>query len=246
MKKLLNIQKYLFNITLFTEALPFIFLLLFSNRIKDKGKREFFLYAALTALSVICLFLFRYVYPDRTIYFTIGRIHPVIEFSIIAWIFSLFFQNKIIKKIVAFAPIPFFLICLIDYLSAKTLSIAYVPLLTECLFFISLFIYFFFEKMKQDINEPLFNTFIFWIAVAFLINFSGNFLLFVYSETSNKEPDFKTNYTIIYSTVTIIKNILLCIAVTMKENLTKNTSANNNLSINTNPLFFNPDKTSSI
>ncbi|WP_462219895.1 hypothetical protein [Ferruginibacter sp.] len=246
MKKLLNIQKYLFNITLFTEALPFIFLLLFSNRIKDKGKREFFIYAILTALSVTCLFLFRYTYPNKNTYFSIVRIHNVIEFSIVAWIFSLFFHNKIIKKIVAFAPIPFFIICLIDYLSAKTLSIAYVPLLTECLFFIALLIYFFFEKMKLDVNEPLFNTFIFWIAVAFLINFSGNFLLFVYSETSNKEPDFKTNYTIIYSTVTIIKNILLCIAVTMKESVNKNNSSNNSILTIANPLIFTPDKTSSI
>ena len=97
--------------------------------------------------------------------------------------------------------------------------------------------------MKQDINEPLFSTFIFWFAVAFLLNFSGNFLLFVYSETSNKDPDFKTNYTIIYSVVTIIKNILLCIAVTIKEAPRKNIDANNSILANTDPSIFNPTKT---
>ncbi len=94
-----------------------------------------------------------------------------------------------------------------------------MPLMTESLFFIILIIYFFFEKIKHDVNEPLFNKFIFWFAVAFLLNFAGNFLLFVYSETSNKEDDFKTNYTIIYSIVTIVKNILLCIAAIIKEPL---------------------------
>ena len=71
----------------------------------------------------------------------------------------------------------------------------------------------------------MFNKFIFWFSVAFLINFSGNFILFVYSETSNKEVDFKTNYAIIYSFVTIVKNILLCIAVTIKEPIKNNTNS---------------------
>jgi hypothetical protein len=110
------------------------------------------------------------------------------------------------------------------------------------LFFLILIIYFFFEKIKQDANEPLFSTFIFWFSVAFLINFSGNFLLFIYSETSKKEPDFNTNYTIIYSTVTIIKNILLCLAITMKENHSHNSNNGNDFLKNMNPAIFNPTK----
>ncbi len=101
--------------------------------------------------------------------------------------------------------------------------------MTESLFFIILIIYFFYEKIKQDVNEPLFNGFIFWLAVAFLINFAGNFLLFVYSETSNKETDFKTNYTIIYSIVTVVKNILLCIAASIKEPIKDNKVSFNGL-----------------
>ncbi|NOT93120.1 hypothetical protein [Ferruginibacter sp.] len=108
--------------------------------------------------------------------------------------------------------------------------------------FVALTIYFFFEKMKQDANESLFTTFIFWVAVAFLINFSGIFLLFVYSETLNKEPDFKTNYAIIYSTVTIIKNFLLCIAATMKENPNGKKNNGNELLKDMNPAIFNPTK----
>jgi Na+/H+ antiporter NhaD/arsenite permease-like protein len=80
----------------------------------------------------------------------------------------------------------------------------------------------------------------FWFSVAFLINFSGNFLLFVYSETSNKDVDFKINYAIIYSTVTIIKNILLCVAVTMKETIT--TKISNKLQPDIELTIFNPDK----
>ena len=99
--------------------------------------------------------------------------------------------------------------------------------------------------MKQGASEPLFGTFIFWFAVAFLLNFSGNFLLFVYSETSHKEPDFNTNYTIVYSTVTILKNILLCIAVTMKEIPNKTNTNTNDLSSIITPAISTPNKTNS-
>jgi multisubunit Na+/H+ antiporter MnhB subunit len=151
-------------------------------------------------------------------------------------------KNKNVKKAALFSVICFSILCISDYIFSQTPSIAFIPLLTECSFFIVLIIYFFFEKIKQDANEPLFNTFIFWFAVAFLINFSGNFLLFVYSETSIKDIDYKTNYTIIYSTVTILKNILLCIAVTMKESLENRKNNGNDFLKNMNPAIFNPSK----
>jgi len=246
LKKLLNILQYSLYITLFSEVLPFTFLLIFFKRIVTIGKRGFFIYALLTAILALGLVLFRYISPDKTTYFLIGRIHTIIEFSLLTYIFSLYIRNKLVKKFVVILIIPFFILCLIDYTLSKIPSIAYVPLLTECLFFIIFIIYFFFEKIKQDVNEPLFATFIFWFSVAFLLNFSGNFLLFVYSETSNKEADFKTNYAIIYSSVTIVKNILLCIAVLIKESPIKNFGTDDSLLINANPLIFNPDKTRSL
>lgn len=206
---------------------------------------EFFIYAILTAILVSSLFLFRFIYPNKEYYFFFVRLHNLIEFSLIAYIFSLFIRNKVISKTITIAIIPFLILCLVDYISAKEPSLAYVPLLTECLFFIIVIIYFFFEKMKQEVNENLFSTFVFWFAVAFLINFSGNFLLFVYSETSVKDADFKTNYTIIYGTVTIIKNILLCIAVTMKESPNKINNNPNDLSSIITPAISTPNKTNS-
>lgn len=239
---MLDIIQNLPYINLFTEVLPFIFLLIFYKRIKTRDKRIFFIYASLTTLLVLFVIIFRYIYTDKESYFLIARIHTFIEFSLIAYIFSLFIKSNNLKKIAFFSAISFFILCATDYFFSKTPSIAFIPLLTECLFFILLIIYFFFEKLKQDANEPLFNTFIFWFAVAFLINFSGNFLLFVYSETSIKDTDFKTNYIIIYSTVTILKNILLCIAVTMKENPNGKKNNGNELLKDMNPAIFNPTK----
>ena len=246
MKKLLDILNYITYITLFSEVLPFIFFLFFFKRIKYEDRRGVFLFTLITAFLLLLLVIFRYIHPSRAIYFSIVRIHNVIEFSLIGFIYSYFIKSKVVKKIIAVAIILFFILCLYDYISSKVPSLAFIPLLTESLFFILLNIYFFFEKIKQEANESLFNTFMFWFAVAFLINFSGNFLLFVYSETSKKDPDFNTNYTIIYSTVTILKNLLLCLAITMKEYPNKNITTNDTFLPNKIPLMFTPDKTSSI
>jgi hypothetical protein len=72
--------------------------------------------------------------------------------------------------------------------------------------------------MQGTLVEPIYQRAIFWIAVAFIINFSGNFFLFLYSKNSFNDEVFKRQYTIIYTTVTLIKNILLCISIIIKEN----------------------------
>lgn len=241
---MLNILQYLKHINLFFEALPFIFALIFLKRILTESKRFFFIYTFLTTFFILLVALFIYIINNKTAYFLTARFHITIEFSILSYIFSISIKNSIIKKAAIFSIFPFIILCIYDYFASKTPSIAYTPLLVECLFFILLIIYFFFEKLKQDVVEPLFSSFIFWFSVAFLLNFSGNFLLFVYSETSTNDPDFKTNYTIIYSTVTIIKNLLLCFAISMKENPTK-ISNNNTFLNNIDPSIFNPVKTKS-
>jgi hypothetical protein len=72
--------------------------------------------------------------------------------------------------------------------------------------------------MQETVLEPIYQKAIFWISVAFIINSAGNFFLFLYSKNSfNDDPNFKRQYTIIYTTVTVIKNFLLCISILIKE-----------------------------
>lgn len=74
--------------------------------------------------------------------------------------------------------------------------------------------------------NPIYTKAIFWISVAFIINFSGNFFLFLYSKSSYNDEAFKTQYTIIYTSVTIFKNLLLCISIFIKDQNETSTSAN--------------------
>jgi len=72
--------------------------------------------------------------------------------------------------------------------------------------------------MQETVVEPIYQKAIFWISVGFIINFSGNFFLLITSLNSFDNEQFRNTFTIIYSSVTILKNVLLSIAVTIREN----------------------------
>jgi len=78
--------------------------------------------------------------------------------------------------------------------------------------------------MQNSIAEPIYQKAIFWISVAFILNFSGNFFLFIYSNNSYVDDAFKRQYTIIYTSFTVLKNLLLCISIPIKENQTDSAS----------------------
>ena len=76
---------------------------------------------------------------------------------------------------------------------------------------IIILIYYFYEKMNIVSNIPLFNTISFWLCVGLFIYFTGNlfYLLFITS-TKNKVHQYQMQ--MIYSFVTITKNIILAAA----------------------------------
>jgi hypothetical protein len=100
---------------------------------------------------------------------------------------------------------------------SKEPSLAFSPLITEYLVLLLFIVFYFFEVIQETVIEPIYQKTIFWISVAFIINFSGNFFLLLASVNSFQDEAFRNAFTIIYSSVTILKNILLCVAVTIKE-----------------------------
>lgn len=104
-----------------------------------------------------------------------------------------------------------------------------------------------YEKIQYSISSPIYYLPSFWVSVAFLIYFSGNFFLFLFSKSMFKNPDFRAQYTLIYSSVTIMKNIFLCTAIITNSNVVDNdTKANRKIDVDldafnqlTNPLTQN-------
>lgn len=183
-----------------------------------KEKKVFFLYTILIAILVIVGFSLLYLFKSSENYYLVVRVYIVIEYSLLAYFFSLFIRNLAIKRILLFTPVAFLIFCVYDFIIEKTPGLPFLPASVAHILLLCFIIYYFFEVMQDSVVEPIYQRAIFWISVAFIINSSGNFFLFLYSRTSFNDDTFKSQYTIIYTTVTVIKNLLLCISIMIKEN----------------------------
>ena len=183
-----------------------------------KEKKVFFLFTILVALLVVIGFYLLYIAKSSENYYKIARIYTFIEFTILVYFFSLYIRNHYIKKLLLFSPIAFLTFCIYDFFRENEPGIPFIPVSVAHITLLCIIIYYFFEVMQESVVEPIYQRAIFWISVAFIINSSGNFFLFLYSKNSFNDDVFKRQYTIIYTTVTVLKNILLCISILIKEN----------------------------
>ncbi len=184
---------------------------------KTKGKKVFFLYTILIAIFVVTGFSLLYFYHLRESYFLIVRIYLVVEYSLLIYFFSLYIKGKILKKILIFSVFGYSIFSVFSFLNSPKTELPFTTGSVEHMLLLLLVISFFFEIMQETVVEPIYQKAIFWISVAFIINSAGNFFLFLYSKNSFDNEIFRTQFTIIYTTVTVIKNLLLCASILIKE-----------------------------
>lgn len=183
----------------------------------SKEKRVFFIYTFLIAILVIIGFSLLYILDSKESYYLAARFYTILEYTTLAYFFSLYIKRKFVNKLLLFSIGAYFVFCVYSYLKQKTPEMPFIPVSVEHVLLLIFILYYFFETIQNLTTEPVYQKAIFWISVAFIINSAGNFFLFLYSKNSFNDDTFKTQYTIIYSTVTILKNILLCISIPINE-----------------------------
>jgi hypothetical protein len=105
----------------------------------------------------------------------------VVEFGLISLFYS-FFLKDYFKPLLIYLLIPVFLLAaIIDY-KVYGLSSSYnFSSSVECILLIFYSLFFFYYVLKNLIFENLLSTPVFWINTAVLFYFSGNLILFVFS-----------------------------------------------------------------
>lgn len=175
------------------------------------------MYTVVITVLIIAVIITRYIYNSFPSYFVVTRIYNVLEYSILSYLFYLYIKNKVLRHILLYSIIPFIVFSILNFLNATKPGIPFLPLIFEYLILLAFIIYFFFEVIQETVVEPIYHKPIFWISVGFIINFSGNFFVLLSSIKSFDDESFRDVFTVIYSSVTIIKNILLSISLTVKE-----------------------------
>ena len=209
-------EKYIFLetytlLTYLSELLPLIFSFYFFKKIKIKYLKVFFVYTILLAFFSTISLLVLNVGHSRSAYLLIVRIYFAFEYAILVFFFSKISQNKSFQKIILFSIFPFWGYCLYNFFASEHDTFNNYPALVEFAVFILIIIFYFYEKMNVVSRIPLSNSISFWLSVGLFIYFTGNlfFLLFIFS-TSDKE--ILKQMFLIYSGVTITKNLILASA----------------------------------
>ena len=214
MNKLIPILQNLIYTTYLAELLPFSTSLFFLKKINNRGAKVFFFYLFALAFFVSLSAYFKLVQNDRAHQILGNRIFLLVEFTLLSIYYHFHLKYKHKKIVFGIALIIFFAYSGFDYLTAKSSKeFSFIPLVMECLFFALIIVYFFYEKIQFNISTPILNTYEFWVSVAFLLYFAGNFFLFLFSKSMYNNPAFRVQFTIIYNTITILKDILLTVAV---------------------------------
>jgi len=236
LKKLQLILRILLNLNYLSEILPFFFCLLFFKKNNSKEIKVFFVYKTIAVLLLLISLTTHIKYSN-----IILSIFVLQEFILLSIMYSYIIKSLIVKKLLLFFIVIFALYCIYAFsiISLQKSYFDFTPAIVESLFFIVVIIYYFYEIMRFNYATPLFQLPSFWISVAFVIFFSGTFFLLLYSKTMFNEPGFDVQYIVISCTLTIVKNILLSVAIFVNKNLVTYKD-NNTLPSNLNLDTFQP------
>lgn len=211
--------KLLLNITLLSEVLPLIFCIFYIKKINTKSLKVFFVYTFIQSVfSFWCIYAF-YFLDSYGIYMLLLRAHLIIEYIIVGLFFFLIVKNKTIKSSLFFSIIPFLCYNFYDYFNNGSGLFGTLPTLIEFIVFIFIIIVYFFEKMNTTLDAFSQYSIHFWICVGLFVYFTGNFFYILLVENSkHSDQSIKNQLNVIYSSVTIVKNIILGLAFLNKEN----------------------------
>lgn len=225
--------------------MPFLLCVIFLKKILNTQEgKAFFFYSLVYGIFIILLLFFRYYLVSGIKTASIlKRVVLIFELPLLCYYFYTVLVNRKVKYFFVFAVIFFTIFSFYDYYMSTERQNNFFPLAIECLFFILIIIYYFYEKIQYSLLTPIYLSMNFWVSTGLLLYFSGNFFLFLYSKTAEKNDTFKLQFNLVYDVFTITKNILLCIAVLI-NNHTVSVLSKKNLSADANDIFdtFSPIK----
>lgn len=143
----------------------------------------------------------------------------IVEYSFFCYFIYLIIGKSFIKKIVPLLWVGFIAFELIDLIFInKGIGFDSFTSGIECIIVMVLCISYLFIQLRGCTSLSIYSTFDFWIVITFLIYFSGTFFLYILAQSMGRDVAFQKQYFVINIAFNILKNILLCIAMTMKLN----------------------------
>ena len=219
-----KILQSLIYINYLAETLPLILFLYFIKKNYSIDLKVFFVYSIMFVFFLFITIYLKFINVNLSKNLETRRLFLVLEFIFLNYYFSFLVKNRL-KIFISISSIFLFLLfSFYDYTTTAKGSFSFIPLVVECFYFIFIILFFFYETIRYNISKPLYSATSFWISVGFLIYFSGNFFLFLFSSILFNDPQFRPTFILVYNVVTIIKNIFLCTAIIVNAFSSNNNS----------------------
>lgn len=211
------IEHFLINIASYSGIIP-ISLFFFQKRKK-------------TGLFFILIYLIASILTDILFYpiillitkneFLAYRIFTVIEYLLISSYLHYIIKSISFKKLILILSIGFILFSLFDLINSKSNSFDSSPTGVACILILFYSIFYLFEKINKPDSLFLYSTPDFWIVVALIIFFSGTFFIYIFSQTNYNDPTFKSTFTLINASFSLLKNLMFSIAFLIRPDKIK-------------------------
>ena len=198
--------------------MPLVLALIFLKKIKINYLKAFFVYLILLAFFSSSSIYLLYFFKSKAAYLVVLRFYIAIEYATLGVFFYLLIKTKFVKSFLTPSIFVFWIYCIYDFFNSSTSTFNNFPALLEFTIFILLIIFYFYEKMNVISSVPLHKTISFWLCVGLFIFFTGNlsFLIFI---RYTKDHALIDQMQLIYSFVTITKNIILASAWIANESV---------------------------
>ena len=199
-------------------ALPLVFYLLFKRKSKDKALRVVLFYIIYCILNEAINFYLQAIIHTRDVTL-LFPLFTIAEYTFFCFFLYCVFPDKNFKKLVLLVWAAFLTFAFIDFsFLSKGQEFDSFTSGIESILVIFLCIYYLYTELKGSINLTIYSTFNFWVVVTFLIYFCGTFFLYIMAESMRESITFQKQYFVINISFNILKNTLLCVAMTMKLN----------------------------
>lgn len=208
---------------MYTEILPIIFFLLIKR--KFFIERLWVIYFLITLSFINDFYALYLLYYQHRSNFLFYNIYQLTETFLLYYFFYLIIKNAFVKKVILFLSIPYIILWLLSLLKFGDNSYFSSCTNFENITVLGLIIYYYYEQIIIINTAFIYAESTFWIVTAFFIYIAGIFFLFLYIPSLNL-PENEKYYVLTYI-FTIIRTVLLCVAIFIKPGFSKKIESNN-------------------
>lgn len=211
------ILKTLYYTHLLFTTLPLVFFLLFKQNSKQGTLKVILVYILYCIANEGMSFYLQSIEWPNIIYLFL--LFTIVEYSFFCLFIYFALPKNIIRKLVPLIWAAFLAFAIINkFFYSRGQEWDSFTSGIESIIIILLCIYYLFTQLMHSTNLLIYSTFNFWVVITFLIYFAGTFFLYIMTESMRESESFQQQYFIINISFNILKNLLLCVAMTMKLN----------------------------